>query len=669
MKRIRTITCLLVLLFISGIIIPVTMISPKGANTNQGDLAATGVEQQTSLLTFEALSAFGPYNLWDEEWEKGSIDNNGKLNNNATNCIRSKNYIPCCPGLKFFLYRTKSMRLYYYDIEKCFIPASNGTTFNGAYAFGTSKKAYTVPNGAYYIKFRMESGANGYGDTYNRDISLNYPATTQEYLPSTNSINKKVRVLEQSFSELSEMSTIDELSNRVEALENSGISNSDDLPDDFYTEMETVLEQAQSEDADMRLLVFTDIHDNAAERYQKLRIMMNTGCFDALVGLGDSTRYFAKKTKESTKKVLRDVLSIAGRDSNCLYCVGNHDVAFKCTNNGPLSYDNILTKKELHDVMRRHLNGSVVFDEENPYGGYYYKDFEAAKIRIICLNSSDIWDENGELTNKYSHSLMYQQRQITWFSQIALDFTDKTTPSDWSVLVCAHAFVVDKNNTAIVESILNHVKDGTAYSHTFDLAQRTILDETTGLYTETIDRENSDAITVNADYTVQGRVNVIGTVYGHDHLEAVKKVSNGITRIKLPADNPRIYQPYMTEINGLDAGRYYIESTTGNKYGFTLKTDKKDAKYLVFNNFKATLADSYKTTEVILIDSNGLATAYLTAAVSDYKEGDIINHKDYGDGVVVSVDKSIITVAFKHPYGVRKLMKNHKKLSKVKESD
>lgn len=48
----------------------------------------------------------------------------------------------------------------------------------------------------------------------------------------------------------------------------------------------------------------------------------------------------------------------------------------------------------------------------------------------------------------------------------------------------------------------------------------------------------------------------------------------------------------------------------------------------------------------------------------DYEVGEVINHLEYGDGVVIAVDKSIITVAFAYPNGTKKLMKNHKSISK-----
>ena len=49
----------------------------------------------------------------------------------------------------------------------------------------------------------------------------------------------------------------------------------------------------------------------------------------------------------------------------------------------------------------------------------------------------------------------------------------------------------------------------------------------------------------------------------------------------------------------------------------------------------------------------------------DYQVGDFVYHETFGAGKVVEVTNTLVSVAFKHPYGVKKLMKNHKKLSKV----
>ncbi len=51
--------------------------------------------------------------------------------------------------------------------------------------------------------------------------------------------------------------------------------------------------------------------------------------------------------------------------------------------------------------------------------------------------------------------------------------------------------------------------------------------------------------------------------------------------------------------------------------------------------------------------------------VVDYQVGDYVYHETFGTGRVVEVTNTLVSVAFKHPHGIKKLMKNHKKLSKV----
>ena len=56
-------------------------------------------------------------NLWDEQWELGTIVSSGK-NVTSTNTIRSKNYIPVKAGIKLYLYAPQMMRVIYYDTNK-----------------------------------------------------------------------------------------------------------------------------------------------------------------------------------------------------------------------------------------------------------------------------------------------------------------------------------------------------------------------------------------------------------------------------------------------------------------------------------------------------------------------------------------------------------------------
>jgi DNA helicase-2/ATP-dependent DNA helicase PcrA len=54
-----------------------------------------------------------------------------------------------------------------------------------------------------------------------------------------------------------------------------------------------------------------------------------------------------------------------------------------------------------------------------------------------------------------------------------------------------------------------------------------------------------------------------------------------------------------------------------------------------------------------------------TVKENDLEKGDKINHKAFGDGVVVSVKGDQCVIAFKHPHGIKTLLKNHIAITKL----
>jgi len=56
---------------------------------------------------------------------------------------------------------------------------------------------------------------------------------------------------------------------------------------------------------------------------------------------------------------------------------------------------------------------------------------------------------------------------------------------------------------------------------------------------------------------------------------------------------------------------------------------------------------------------------YLYDSDIEYNAGDKVEHKDYGEGTIIEITKDIITIAFKHPYQIKKMMKNHKSIKKI----
>ena len=50
---------------------------------------------------------------------------------------------------------------------------------------------------------------------------------------------------------------------------------------------------------------------------------------------------------------------------------------------------------------------------------------------------------------------------------------------------------------------------------------------------------------------------------------------------------------------------------------------------------------------------------------AEYNLGDKVKHNSFGIGVIVGIDKSILSVAFPHPHGIKKLIKGHKSIQKI----
>lgn len=71
-----------------------------------------------------------------------------------------------------------------------------------------------------------------------------------------------------------------------------------------------------------------------------------------------------------------------------------------------------------------------------------------------------------------------------------------------------------------------------------------------------------------------------------------------------------------------------------------------------------------EATTVTRIDKKAIPSMFREENV-DYEVGDFVYHESFGTGRVVEVTNTLVSVAFKHPHGIKKLMKNHKKLTKV----
>ena len=128
---------------------------PSGTPTPSSPLAISG-------YTGVNLNVRG-VNLWDEQWELGTISTSTGENAPSTTQIRSVNYIAVKAGATYYN-KGYAITIYQYDANKNFL--SYSTVQVGTFTVGATTA---------YIRFWRTA------TTYNNDISINYPSTDTSY--------------------------------------------------------------------------------------------------------------------------------------------------------------------------------------------------------------------------------------------------------------------------------------------------------------------------------------------------------------------------------------------------------------------------------------------------------------------------------------------------------
>ena len=125
--------------------------------------AVTLISNDTS-----AIETVG-FNKWDEEWERGFINDSTGVPYASDYSIRSKNYIPILPNKQYYINHGAQ---YFYDANHNFI-SRNGST-----------GVFTTPDNCAYMKFQYGYSGNPQ-TTYNHDICINLsdPAKNGTYEP------------------------------------------------------------------------------------------------------------------------------------------------------------------------------------------------------------------------------------------------------------------------------------------------------------------------------------------------------------------------------------------------------------------------------------------------------------------------------------------------------
>ena len=306
-------------------------------------------------------------------------------------------------------------------------------------------------------------------------------------------------------------------SSPLEIAIDSGLDNS--VPDYVTTEAETVariVNRHQSNDSvifpflsDAHCGYYTDPKNGAAKLAgQLLNLIGKRAPFDFIVHAGDFSTGAWNTTRDSTYQDTENYTELTAEAHTgiaAIWVPGNHDDA------PYMATEDRATQKDVFTLIGRknRLSGAVC-----PNGcNYGYMDLDNRKLRVIYLDTDDKrrWGTvavgAAETPPDYLNAHNVGGEQLLWLANTALDFTDKTNPTEWSIIVVSH--VALNISGTIIDAV-----SGTAYAHSTENAA-TILNAYKNGKRGSITHND---VTVEYDFsTLASRAVVICCVHGHNH--------------------------------------------------------------------------------------------------------------------------------------------------------
>ena len=112
----------------------------------------------------------------------------------------------------------------------------------------------------------------------------------------------------------------------------------------------------------------------------------------------------------------------------------------------------------------------------------------------------------------------------------------------------------------------------------------------------------------------------------------------------------------------------YVAITRAKKKLYLINARKRmifgDISYNPPSRFINEINEEYLDKEEVLLEKTFVKNQTVDNT-QEYTIGEKIHHDKYGEGIIISMDSKILTVAFPHPHGIQKLIKGHISIRKV----
>ena len=227
------------------------------------------------------------------------------------------------------------------------------------------------------------------------------------------------------------------------------------------------------------------------------------------------------------------------------------------------------------------------------------------------------------------------------------------------------AMLESENETERLENIKSLVDDIKEYSINYPDSSLDEYLQNIALYTDRASEEIGDAVNLCTIHSAKGLefevVFVIGLSEGIFPSErTLSEGSKGIEeerRLAYVAYTRAKSQLYLTE---------------SNSFSYVIQSSKLPSRFI--NEIEGDYIDHVdakpKFDKSKIFDEDIIPERNKEKPVDkNYRNGDIVIHKIYGEGVVIGSDMGVLQIAFSHPYGVKKILSTHPSIRKKGKND
>ena len=222
-----------------------------------------------------------------------------------------------------------------------------------------------------------------------------------------------------------------------------------------------------------------------------------------------------------------------------------------------------------------------------------------------------------------------------------------------------------ENETERLENVKSLVDDIKEYAANYPDSSLDEYLQNIALYTDRASQEVGDAVNLCTIHSAKGLefevVFVIGLSEGVFPSE--KTLMEG--QRGLEEERRLAYVAYTRAKNLL----YLTES---NSFSYVIQSAKLPSRFIneIDSEFIDHLDIKPKINKSLIFDEDVLPERNKEKPKdNNYRNGDIVIHKIYGEGVIIGSDMGVLQIAFSHPYGIKKILASHPSIHKKGKND